>query len=195
MNRHKIIKGWFSQNDDKRCSRDAKLVKKAFFKVLESIPEKDFKKLLSVNFYIVPFKAAGIVYRYRIEAKKDVKLMILDLYYLNKCKREVIENVIAHEVGHLVCKGGLTSKKCEYIANRYARQQGFPEYKPTQKEKEKIKANNKRADVLSSIVKVWRKNPQLRLGQLICNAIPEKELYHISNEKLKNKLGRRGKRK
>ena len=43
----------------------------------------------------------------------------------------------------------------------------------------------KRIDViLTQISNIWHANPDLRLGQLICNFIPENMLYYVEDDKL-----------
>lgn len=45
--------------------------------------------------------------------------------------------------------------------------------------------------VLERIKRVWKKYPDLRLGQLICNLrFPELRLYHIEDEELVGHLER-----
>lgn len=45
----------------------------------------------------------------------------------------------------------------------------------------KIVANKR---VLKEIDKIWKKVPDLRLGQLLYNCMRESEIYYISNDKL-----------
>ena len=37
-------------------------------------------------------------------------------------------------------------------------------------------------DILARIKTVWEKNPDLRLGQLICNVVPESYVYFIEDD-------------
>lgn len=39
-------------------------------------------------------------------------------------------------------------------------------------------------EVLKILEKIWAENPDLRLGQLICNVIPESSLYYIEDRDL-----------
>ena len=38
--------------------------------------------------------------------------------------------------------------------------------------------------MLEVIKKIWEKYPDLRLGQLLCNAVPESLIYYIEDEAL-----------
>lgn len=38
--------------------------------------------------------------------------------------------------------------------------------------------------VLSEIKEIWKKYPDLRLGQLICNVVRDPTLYYIEDDKL-----------
>ena len=42
--------------------------------------------------------------------------------------------------------------------------------------------------ILERIEKIWKENPELRLGQLLCNAINIDYLYEIEDDKLINFL-------
>lgn len=45
--------------------------------------------------------------------------------------------------------------------------------------------NSDRIDILLRKIKdIWSKNPDLRLGQLILNVVPETYLYYIEDEEL-----------
>lgn len=45
--------------------------------------------------------------------------------------------------------------------------------------------------VLNTISKVWKKYPDLRLGQLIINVIPEDKIYNVEDDILENKIKER----
>ncbi len=38
--------------------------------------------------------------------------------------------------------------------------------------------------MLETIKEIWKENPDLRLGQLLCNAVPESLIYYIEDEAL-----------
>ena len=38
--------------------------------------------------------------------------------------------------------------------------------------------------ILQELSNIWHKNPDLRLGQLICNVIQDPQLYYIEDNKL-----------
>ena len=38
--------------------------------------------------------------------------------------------------------------------------------------------------VLRTIEEIWKDNPNLRLGQLLCNAVPESWIYYIEDDQL-----------
>lgn len=38
--------------------------------------------------------------------------------------------------------------------------------------------------ILNEIKDIWKKNPDLRLGQLICNVVRDPALYYIEDEDL-----------
>lgn len=42
--------------------------------------------------------------------------------------------------------------------------------------------------VLKTIEDIWRQNPDLRLGQLLGNAVPESMIYYIEDETLLDRL-------
>ena len=46
------------------------------------------------------------------------------------------------------------------------------------RDKERIKV------VLRTIEEIWKDNPDLRLGQLLCNAVPESWIYYIEDDQL-----------
>ena len=37
---------------------------------------------------------------------------------------------------------------------------------------------------LDKIEEIWKENPDLRLGQLLCNAVPESIIYYIEDDTL-----------
>ena len=39
-------------------------------------------------------------------------------------------------------------------------------------------------DILNKIKEIWERHPDLRLGQLICNAVPESILYYTEDDAL-----------
>lgn len=43
---------------------------------------------------------------------------------------------------------------------------------------------NRIEDVLARLKVIWDKNPDLRLGQLICNAVPAEVLYFAEDDEL-----------
>ena len=43
---------------------------------------------------------------------------------------------------------------------------------------------NRIPEILAKIEKIWKANPELRLGQLIANVIDPKYLYEVSDENL-----------
>lgn len=45
--------------------------------------------------------------------------------------------------------------------------------------------------VLNTISKVWEKYPDLRLGQLIINVIPEDKIYNVEDDILESKIKER----
>ena len=47
----------------------------------------------------------------------------------------------------------------------------------------------KRIDkILGVIKKIWEKHPDFRLGQLLCNVIPESAIYYVEDESILNAL-------
>ena len=42
--------------------------------------------------------------------------------------------------------------------------------------------------LLAKIEKIWTDNPELRLGQLICNAVPAELLYNTPDDELSDTL-------
>ena len=41
---------------------------------------------------------------------------------------------------------------------------------------------------LAELKKVWEKHPDLRLGQLICNIVPEDKLYYVEDDIMQEKI-------
>lgn len=46
-------------------------------------------------------------------------------------------------------------------------------------------------EVLNTISRVWKKYPDLRLGQLIINVVPEDRIYNVEDDVLENKIKER----
>ena len=44
--------------------------------------------------------------------------------------------------------------------------------------------------MLAELKKVWEKQPDLRLGQLICNIIPEDKLYYVEDDIMQERITR-----
>ena len=42
--------------------------------------------------------------------------------------------------------------------------------------------------MLAELKKVWEKHPDLRLGQLICNIVPENKLYYVEDDIMQEKI-------
>lgn len=38
--------------------------------------------------------------------------------------------------------------------------------------------------ILDGIKNIWKENPDLRLGQLLCNVLRDPALYHVEDEQL-----------
>ena len=38
--------------------------------------------------------------------------------------------------------------------------------------------------ILEGIKKVWKENPEMRLGQLLCNVLRDPTLYYVEDEQL-----------
>ena len=36
--------------------------------------------------------------------------------------------------------------------------------------------------ILDDIKKIWKENPDLRLGQLLCNVVPESIIYYVEDD-------------
>lgn len=47
---------------------------------------------------------------------------------------------------------------------------------------------NRIEPMLAELKKVWEKHPDLRLGQLICNIVPEDKLYYVEDDIMQEKI-------
>jgi len=47
-----------------------------------------------------------------------------------------------------------------------------------------MKNKNRIDPIIEIITRLWKNNPDLRLGQLFCNVVPGENLYYISDEML-----------
>lgn len=51
-----------------------------------------------------------------------------------------------------------------------------------------LKDDRSNKETLDRLREIWEEEPELRLGQLIVNAVPEEDIYFISNESLIKEL-------
>lgn len=47
-----------------------------------------------------------------------------------------------------------------------------------------MRPKNRIDKILNELSVVWKKNPDLRLGQLICNVLQDPQLYYIEDDDL-----------
>ena len=51
-----------------------------------------------------------------------------------------------------------------------------------------VRDANRIDSILTELKRVWEKHPDLRLGQLICNIIPEEKLYYVEDNIMQERI-------